>query len=134
MIGQGVVNFGRILGPAFAALLMSFWIAWLARLDLQVTEFGRLPLYALGIILTFNLGRDITLITLYPFVFGALLIWWIDSRRSHSTSPQASQRTQPKATMTPTHKESLLAWKNRPKKPTFSLIKKRQAFDSKRVV
>src|SRR5208282_5657906 len=25
MIGQGVVNFGRVIGPAFAALLMSFW-------------------------------------------------------------------------------------------------------------
>jgi hypothetical protein len=39
---------------------------------------GRLPLYALGLILTFNLGRDITLITLYPFVFGAALLWWLD--------------------------------------------------------
>ena len=31
MIGQGVVNFGRIIGPAFAAFLMSLWTAWLAR-------------------------------------------------------------------------------------------------------
>ena len=77
MIGQGVVNFGRVLGPASAALLMSFWVAILARLDLRIHEFGRLPLYALGMILTFNLGRDITLITLYPIVFGALLVWWI---------------------------------------------------------
>ena len=76
MIGQGVVNFGRVLGSAFAALLMSFWVVILARLDLQIQEFGRLPLYGLGLILTFNLGRDITLITLYPFVFGALLVWW----------------------------------------------------------
>jgi len=81
MIGQGVVNFGRVLGPAFAALLMSFWVAMLARLDLHIHEFGRLPLYALGIIMTFNLGRDITLITLYPFVFGAVLVWWFDRRR-----------------------------------------------------
>ena len=84
MIGQGVVNFGRILGPAFAALLMSFWVAILARLDLHINEFGRLPLYALGIIMTFNLGRDITLITLYPFVFGALLVWWLDRYRSRA--------------------------------------------------
>jgi len=85
MIGQGVVNFGRILGPAFAALLMSFWVAILARLDLQIYELGRLPLYALGLILTFNLGRDITLITLYPFVFGAMGIWWLERYhlRSH---------------------------------------------------
>ena len=82
MIGQGVANFGRVIGPAFAALLMSFWVVVLARLDLRIHEFGRLPLYALGMILTFNLGRDITLITLYPFAFGALLVWWIERHRS----------------------------------------------------
>jgi hypothetical protein len=81
MIGQGVVNFGRVIGPAFAALLMSFWVAGLARLDLHIQELGRLPLYGLGLILTFNLGRDITFITLYPFVFGAVLIWWFDHRQ-----------------------------------------------------
>ena len=77
-IGQGVVNFGRILGPAAAAFLMSLWVAFLARLDLNVHSLGRLPLYSLGLILTFNLGRDITLITLYPFVFGSLAVWWLD--------------------------------------------------------
>jgi len=82
MIGQGVVNFGRVLGPAFAALLMSLWVAWLARLDLQIHELGRLPLYALGIILTFNLGRDITFITLYPFLFGTMVFWWLGRRRA----------------------------------------------------
>ena len=76
MIGQGVTNFGRILGAAFAALLMSFWVVILARLDLQIQEFGRLPLYGLGLILTFNMGRDISLLALYPFIFGALLVWW----------------------------------------------------------
>ncbi len=83
-IGQGVVNFGRFFGPAAAALLMSLWVAWLARLDLNVQALGRLPLYSLGLILTFNLGRDITLITLYPFVFGALAVWWLD-RHPHQT-------------------------------------------------
>jgi hypothetical protein len=82
MIGQGVVNFGRLIGPAFAALLMSFWVAILARLDLQIHQFGRLPLYGLGLILTFNLGRDITLITLYPFVFGVLVVWWLERRHT----------------------------------------------------
>jgi hypothetical protein len=78
MIGQGVVNFGRIFGPAAAAFLMSLWVATLARLDLTVQGLGRLPLYSLGLILTFNMGRDITLIVLYPFVFGALVVWWLD--------------------------------------------------------
>jgi hypothetical protein len=77
-IGQGVVNFGRFFGPACSALLMSLWVAYLARLDLNIFALGRLPMYALGLILTFNLGRDITLITLYPFVFGVLLLWLAD--------------------------------------------------------
>lgn len=78
MIGQGVTNFGRVFGPVVAALLMSLWVAWLARLDLNIQALGHLPLYSLGLILTFNLGRDITLITLYPFIFGALIIWWLE--------------------------------------------------------
>ncbi len=84
-IGQGVVNFGRFFGPMAAALLMSLWVVWLARLDLNVQALGRLPLYSLGLIFTFNLGRDITLITLYPFVFGALAVWWLDRHRPQIT-------------------------------------------------
>jgi hypothetical protein len=85
MIGQGVVNFGRVWGPAFAALLMSIWVAILARLDLRGHETGCLQLYALGIVLTFNLGRDITLITLYTFIFGWTLVWYLNwsDRRAH---------------------------------------------------
>ena len=78
MIGQGVINFGRFAGPAFAALLMALWAAMLARLDLEGQRVGRIPLYALGLILTFNLGRDITLITLYTFIFGSAIVWWLE--------------------------------------------------------
>jgi hypothetical protein len=91
LIGQGVVNFGRLIGPAAAALLMSLWVAVLARLDLRIQELGRLPLYALGLILTFNLGRDITLITLYPFVFGAIAIWY--GSHSRKIPSRATSRT-----------------------------------------
>jgi hypothetical protein len=91
MIGQGVVNFSRVLGPAFAALLMSFWVAVLARLDLNIQKFGRLPLYAVGIILTFNLGRDITFITLYPFVFGAALIWWVERQSKQNSGKREAE-------------------------------------------
>jgi ABC-type multidrug transport system fused ATPase/permease subunit len=83
MIGQGVVNFGRIIGPAFAALLMSLWAAILARLDLTGQKVGRLLLFALGLILTFNLGRDITLIILYAFIFGAAIVWWVERFSKH---------------------------------------------------
>jgi hypothetical protein len=81
LIGQGVVNFGRIMGPAAAALLMSFWVAILARRDLNILKLGYLPLYALGLILTFNLGRDITFITLYPFVFLAGALWLLNRNK-----------------------------------------------------
>lgn len=90
MIGQGIVNFGDFFGPAAAALLMSFWVAVLARQDLNIWKLGRLPLYALGLILTFNLGRDITLITLYPFVFGAAGLWWLDKHPPRLANAPAS--------------------------------------------
>jgi hypothetical protein len=92
LIGQGVVNFGQILGPMAAAFLMSLWVALLARQDLHIMKLGRLPLYALGLILTFNLGRDITFITLYPFVFLAAALWWLDKNY-----PQMTQSGVPSA-------------------------------------
>jgi hypothetical protein len=82
MIGQGVVNFGRILGPIAAALLMAIWVAVLARQDLMGHDIGHLLLYAIGLVLTFNMGRDITLLVIYPFVFGWLLLWWNKRRKA----------------------------------------------------
>jgi hypothetical protein len=82
MIGQGVVNFGRILGPIAAALLMAIWVAILARQDLMGKDLGRLLLYAIGLVLTFNMGRDITLLVIYPFVFGWILLNWINKRKA----------------------------------------------------
>jgi hypothetical protein len=74
MIGQGVVNYGRFFGPIAAALLMGLWAAVLARQDLMGDRTGRLLLFFFGMVLTFNLGRDITFITLYPFIFGYLML------------------------------------------------------------
>ena len=82
MIGQGVVNFGRIGGPIAAALLMAIWVAVLARQDLMGNDIGHLLLYAIGLVLTFNMGRDITLLVIYPFVFGWLLLWWNKRRKA----------------------------------------------------
>jgi hypothetical protein len=81
MIGQGVVNFGRILGPIAAALLMAIWVAVLARQDLMGRDIGHLLLYAIGLVLTYNMGRDITLLTIYPFVFGWILLNWLNKRK-----------------------------------------------------
>jgi hypothetical protein len=78
MIGQGVLDFGIFLGPIVAALLMSFWVVILARLDLDADRLGRLPLFMIGLLATFNMGRDISLLGLYPFLFGYLGIWAIE--------------------------------------------------------
>ncbi|MEK6248602.1 MAG: hypothetical protein N2C12_10515, partial [Planctomycetales bacterium] len=83
MIGQGVVNFGTILGPMAAALLISVWVAILARFDLTSKQTGRLLLYLMGVVLTFNLGRDISLLVAYPLIFGYIIIR-IAERRSQS--------------------------------------------------
>lgn len=80
VVGQGVVNFGSYIGPAFAALLMSLWAVWLARLDLLGDRIGYLPLYGLGLVLTFTMGRDITFLELYPFMFGFGICWWLNRR------------------------------------------------------
>ena len=83
MIGQGVVNFGRILGPIAAALLMAIWVALLARQDLMGHDLGHLLLYAIGLVLTYNMGRDITLLTIYPFIFGWILLNWLNRDKVH---------------------------------------------------
>lgn len=86
MIGQGVVNFGPWLGPLAAALLMSLWIALLARQDAQSLNPSRLLLYSVGLILTFNLGRDITLLVIYPFAFGIILVRFMELKELSSSN------------------------------------------------
>jgi hypothetical protein len=87
MIGQGVVNFGRIFGPLVSATLMALWVALLARQDLLGSSPGRLILYGSGLILTFNMGRDITLLVIYPFLFG-LGLFWLWQYHVKLTTPQ----------------------------------------------
>ena len=93
MIGQGIVNFGRFLGPVCAALLMSIWVSILARLDLRGDP-ARLLLCTLGMILTFNMGRDITLFVLYPFVFGYMLLlgWEWQQKKKMAQNVSASRQ------------------------------------------
>lgn len=90
LIGQGVVNFGLYTGPIFAAFLMGLWICFLARLDLTGREIGHIPLFGLGLITTFTLGRDITFINLYPITFGFLICLWLNRRRKLRRHQQLS--------------------------------------------
>ncbi len=96
MIGQGVTNFGRLFGPLAAALLMALWVAMLARMDLLGKDPAWMLLYLCGMVLTFNLGRDITLLVLFPFFFGLFLAgvvkWVRPSKRSKPTVRALGER------------------------------------------
>jgi hypothetical protein len=74
MIGGGVLNFGRILGPVAAAMLMAIWTGLLIRWWEQRHSLLRLVLFMLGTGLTFNLGRDITLLVLWPAIFAYVFV------------------------------------------------------------
>jgi hypothetical protein len=74
IIGQGVINFGPVFGPIVSALLFAIWIAVLARFRQQWDSTLRLSLFLLGLGLTFNLGRDLTLLVLWPMLFGYVLV------------------------------------------------------------
>jgi len=81
LIGQGVTNFGTFFGVLCSAFLMALWVAFLARQDLKGERMGRMLLFFIGCVLTFNLGRDITLMTLYPVFFGyIMLVVWTKTR------------------------------------------------------
>jgi hypothetical protein len=69
MIGGGVLNFGRILGPVAAGILMAIWTGLLIRWWEQRKSLLRFGLFMISASLTFNLGRDITLLVLWPVIF-----------------------------------------------------------------
>lgn len=74
MIGGGVLNFGRILGPVAAGMLMALWAGLLIRWWQQRKSLLRLVLFMLGAGLTFNLGRDISLLVLWPIIFAYFFV------------------------------------------------------------
>jgi hypothetical protein len=74
MIGGGVLNFGQILGPVAAGILMALWTGLLIRWWEQRKSVMRLGLFMVGAGLTFNLGRDITLLVLWPVIFAYFFV------------------------------------------------------------
>jgi oligosaccharide repeat unit polymerase len=74
MIGGGVLNFGQILGPVAAGILMALWTGLLIRWWEQKKSLLRLVLFMLGAGLTFNLGRDISLLVLWPVIFAYFFV------------------------------------------------------------
>jgi oligosaccharide repeat unit polymerase len=74
MIGGGVLNFGQILGPVAASILMALWTGLLIHWWEQRQSLLRLMLFMLGAGLTFNVGRDITLLVLWPVIFAYFFV------------------------------------------------------------
>ena len=74
MIGGGVLNFGQIFGPVAAGILMALWTGVLVRWWEQRKSLLRLVLFMLGACLTFNLGRDISLLVLWPVIFAYFFV------------------------------------------------------------
>ncbi|MEA5620805.1 hypothetical protein VB711_23625 [Cronbergia sp. UHCC 0137] len=77
-IGRGVLNFGPIFGPVIPGILMSLWAAFLARLWNQRASILRLALFLVGLGITPNLGRDITLLVLWPMIFGFVIVRYLE--------------------------------------------------------
>jgi hypothetical protein len=69
LIGQGVANCGSYLGPAVEALLTACWIGFLGRLWRRRGHPEAICLFLLGLGLTVNMGRGISFLAVFPFVF-----------------------------------------------------------------
>ena len=93
MIGGGVLNFGSIFGPVAAGIIMAVWIGLLIRWWQQRDSLLRLMLFMLGAGLTFNLGRDISLLVLWPVVFAYCFIRVIEIWTAATQSRAAPQVT-----------------------------------------
>ena len=74
MIGGGVLNFGQIFGPVAAGILMALWTGLLIRWWELRKSLLRLALFMLGAGLTFNLGRDISMLVLWPAIFAYFFV------------------------------------------------------------
>ncbi len=96
MIGGGVLNFGQIFGPVAAGILMALWTGLLIRWWEQRKSLLRLVLFMLGVGLTFNLGRDISMLVLWPVIFAYFFV-----RLAEIWSPKRFQQLPQVATIAP---------------------------------
>jgi hypothetical protein len=92
MIGGGVLNFGQVFGPVAAGILMALWTGLLVRWWEQRRSLLRLVLFMLGAGLTFNLGRDISMLVLWPVIFAYFFVRLAEMRttRRFRELPQLS--------------------------------------------
>jgi hypothetical protein len=78
LIGQGVVNFGELAGPIIAAFLLALYGFFLMRHWPNGGHPLRFFVFIMGIALVPNLGREFTLLVLWPVVFGSLVLWMME--------------------------------------------------------
>ena len=97
MIGGGVLNFGPFFGPVAAGIIMALWTALLIRWWQQRNSLPRLVFFMLGTGLTFNLGRDITLLVLWPVVFAYCFVRLIEiwTSKQFGAAPQVTTQAPP---------------------------------------
>ncbi len=71
LVGQGVQNFGKWVGPMAPAILLAIMANWMCKLPKRGIPFLRscVVIFLLGLIP--NLGRDLTLMTLWPAIFAS---------------------------------------------------------------
>src|SRR4030095_13737986 len=95
MIGGGILNFGPFFGPIAAGIIMALWTSLLIRWWQQRDSLLRLMLFMLGAGLTFNLGRDITLLVLWPVVFAYCFVRLIEiwTTKRFGAAPQIRRQT-----------------------------------------
>jgi hypothetical protein len=68
------LSFGQIFGPVAAGILIALWAGLLVGWWEQRQSLLRLMLFMFGTALTFNLGRDISLLVLWPIIFAYFFV------------------------------------------------------------
>ena len=84
LVGQGVQNFGKWPGPAVPAMLLTIMVSFMCRLTRRGSPFLRSCLVIFLMALIPNLGRDLTLFTLWPAVFGYVAVVYYEKNLGQS--------------------------------------------------
>ena len=74
VIGQGIIEFGPFIGCIFLAFLLAIWSYIISHFWHRRYNILYLTLFLVGLSLTFNCGREITLLVLFPFIFGFIFL------------------------------------------------------------
>jgi hypothetical protein len=86
-IGQGLGEFGPIFGPLTVALFFALYCGWITRLWVQDHSLFRSFLALAAVVFIFNLGRGVTLLAIWPIIFGFVIIKFIEVSMFYSAKP-----------------------------------------------